>query len=266
MLPNDPMEDLNIQLKVFHNYQTEDFAEFALRFEDVENKLKSMLECSDLIYNTISNSPAEKYFLLILQHLVCMRDDMYTRPAYYKLIEGCVSQVVLHKNGCSPYFRATQQFQIDVELVIKRIEEMESKEVKEKLEDAEAQISIFKDILHYEQDIRSIEEKIANLNTEICENKITSSTPDTSKNVDLTLNNLHIIASPSPLLPTPHNRVNVPSSSPPPTPTTSLTVSLFSPLRPLLLLRHQRHFRHLFLFHLLVQHCELTTKKLIYGT
>lgn len=36
------------------------------------------------------------------------------RPAYYKLIEECISQIVLHKGGCDPDFRANRRFQIDV--------------------------------------------------------------------------------------------------------------------------------------------------------
>lgn len=40
------------------------------------------------------------------------------RPAYYKLIEECVSQIVLHRGGCDPDFRATRRFQIDVQPLI----------------------------------------------------------------------------------------------------------------------------------------------------
>ena len=59
----------------------------------------------------------------MLQHLVCIRDDAQTRPAYYKLIEECVSQIVLHKSGCDPDFRATQRFNIDVEPLIEQLVE-----------------------------------------------------------------------------------------------------------------------------------------------
>ena len=38
------------------------------------------------------------------------RDDAAIRPAYYKLVEECVSQIVLHKSGCDPDFRATQRW------------------------------------------------------------------------------------------------------------------------------------------------------------
>lgn len=40
------------------------------------------------------------------------------RPAYYKLVEECITQIVLHKNGYDPDFRATQRFNIDVQPLI----------------------------------------------------------------------------------------------------------------------------------------------------
>ena len=46
---------------------------------------------------------------------------MFFRPAYYKLIEECVSQIVLHKSGYDPDFRATKRFQIDVEPLIEHL-------------------------------------------------------------------------------------------------------------------------------------------------
>ena len=37
---------------------------------------------------------------------------------YYQLIEECVTQIVLHKNGVDPDFRRTKRFDIDVEPLI----------------------------------------------------------------------------------------------------------------------------------------------------
>ena len=42
----------------------------------------------------------------------------HCRPQYYKLIEECVSQIVLHKSGVDPDFRYTKRFEIDVEPLI----------------------------------------------------------------------------------------------------------------------------------------------------
>lgn len=71
-----------------------------------------------MLRNLTTDSPAEPYFLSILQHLLFIRDDVLIRPAYFKLIEECVTQIVLHKGGFDPDFSATKRFQIDVEPLI----------------------------------------------------------------------------------------------------------------------------------------------------
>lgn len=65
------------------------------------------------------------------------------RPAYYKLIEECVSQIVLHRSGCDPDFSATKRFQIDVQPLIDTLveksraeEEHRLIEMSQKLEEA----------------------------------------------------------------------------------------------------------------------------------
>jgi len=65
------------------------------------------------------------------------------RPAYYKLIEECISQIVLHRSGCDPDFSATKRFQIDVQPLIDTLveksraeEERRLVEVTQKLEEA----------------------------------------------------------------------------------------------------------------------------------
>ncbi|XP_023337546.1 protein diaphanous isoform X3 [Eurytemora carolleeae] len=120
-LEDENSEDLILQLKVFNDHKEEDFDEFAQRFDNIRLELDDVNECFELIKNLVLDSPAEPYFLSILQHLVCIRDDAQIRPAYYKLIEECVSQIVLHKSGCDPDFRATQRFNIDVEPLIEQL-------------------------------------------------------------------------------------------------------------------------------------------------
>ena len=96
-----------------------------------------------MIKNTVLDSSAEPFFLSILQHLLCIRDDIHIKPAYYKLIEECVSQIVLHKSGYDPDFRGTKRFHIDVEPLIDNLvarskmeDETTSKGVKKELEEA----------------------------------------------------------------------------------------------------------------------------------
>ena len=43
------------------------------------------------------------------------------RPQYFKLIDKCVSQIVLHKTGLDPDFHYTQKFQLDVDAIIGKI-------------------------------------------------------------------------------------------------------------------------------------------------
>ena len=122
-LENDKGEELQLQLKVFHEHKEEDFDEFAQRFDNIRLELDDVNECFELVKNLVMDSPAERYFLSILQHLVCIRDDALVRPAYYKLVEECVSQIILHKSGCDPDFRATKRFNIDVEPLIEQLVE-----------------------------------------------------------------------------------------------------------------------------------------------
>merc|ERR1719471_941823 len=95
--------------------------EFAQRFDNVRLELDDINECFELVKNMVMDTPAEPYFLSIFQHLLCIRDDVAIRPAYYKLIEECISQIVLHKSGCDPDFRATKRFQVDVEPLIEHL-------------------------------------------------------------------------------------------------------------------------------------------------
>ncbi len=124
-LETDTSEELQVQLKVFYDHRDEDFDEFAQRFDSIRLELDDINECFELIKNMVIDTPAEPYLLSIMQHLLCVRDDVSIRPAYYKLIEECVSQIVLHKSGCDPDFRATRRFQIDVEPLIEQLVEQQ---------------------------------------------------------------------------------------------------------------------------------------------
>merc|ERR1719341_2431983 len=122
-LENDRGEDLQTQLKIFQEHKEEDFDEFAQRFDNIRLELDDVNECFELVKNLVMDTQGEPYFLSILQHLVCIRDDALVRPAYYKLVEECVSQIILHKSGCDPDFRATKRFNIDVEPLIEQLVE-----------------------------------------------------------------------------------------------------------------------------------------------
>uniref|UniRef100_K1QG47 Diaphanous-like protein 2 n=1 Tax=Magallana gigas TaxID=29159 RepID=K1QG47_MAGGI len=65
----------------------------------------------------------ERCFLSILQHLLCVRDDFFVRTEYYRLIEECLTQIVLHKDGVDPDFKKTKRFDIKTEKFIDELGE-----------------------------------------------------------------------------------------------------------------------------------------------
>ncbi|XP_036140076.1 protein diaphanous isoform X2 [Monomorium pharaonis] len=143
MLEKDESEDLATHLKIFNDHKEEDYEEFVQRFDNVRLELDDVNDCFEVVKNMVMDTSAEPYFLSILQHLLFIRDDALVRPAYYKLIEECISQIVLHRSGCDPDFSATKRFQIDVQPLIDTLveksraeEERRLVEVSQKLEEA----------------------------------------------------------------------------------------------------------------------------------
>ncbi|CAL8263741.1 unnamed protein product [Lota lota] len=61
----------------------------------------------------VKDTGSETYFLSILQHLLLIRNDYYIRPQYYKILEECVSQVVLHRSGMDPDFGYSRRLDVD---------------------------------------------------------------------------------------------------------------------------------------------------------
>ncbi|XP_039307446.1 protein diaphanous isoform X3 [Solenopsis invicta] len=142
-LEKDESEDLATHLKIFNDHKEEDYEEFVQRFDNVRLELDDVNDCFEVIKNMVMDTSAEPYFLSILQHLLFIRDDALVRPAYYKMIEECISQIVLHRSGCDPDFSATKRFQIDVQPLIDTLveksraeEERRLVELTQKLEEA----------------------------------------------------------------------------------------------------------------------------------
>uniref|UniRef100_A0A5F8GSE5 Diaphanous related formin 3 n=1 Tax=Monodelphis domestica TaxID=13616 RepID=A0A5F8GSE5_MONDO len=96
-------ESLDIQLKVFDEHKEEDFIEFS-----------HPSEVYNMLWNTVKETRAEGYFLSILQHLLLIRNDYYIRPQYFKLIDACISQIVLHRDGTDPDFTYRKKLDIDL--------------------------------------------------------------------------------------------------------------------------------------------------------
>ncbi|CAB1325290.1 unnamed protein product [Coregonus sp. 'balchen'] len=81
-------EELRVQLSVFDEQAEDDSEELQARLNDI-------------VMNTVKDSKAETHFL----------------PQYYKLIDECIAQIVLHRNGADPDFKC-RNLSLDVEGLI----------------------------------------------------------------------------------------------------------------------------------------------------
>ncbi|XP_070602999.1 protein diaphanous homolog 1 isoform X2 [Erythrolamprus reginae] len=110
-------EELKLQLQVFEEYGEEDSGELRGRLEDIRIEMDDFNEIFQILLNTVKDSKAEQHFLSILQHFLLIRNDYEARPQYFKLIEECISQIVLFRNGADPDFKR-KRFDFNVEALI----------------------------------------------------------------------------------------------------------------------------------------------------
>ncbi|XP_029282034.1 protein diaphanous homolog 3-like isoform X2 [Cottoperca gobio] len=106
-------EALDIQLKVFEEHKEEDMMEFSHRLEDIKSELDDVGDVFSIVQSMVKDSNAEPYLLSILQHLMLIRNDYLVRPQYFKIIEECVSQIVLHRSGTDPDFSYRKRLDVD---------------------------------------------------------------------------------------------------------------------------------------------------------
>ncbi|KAJ8252936.1 hypothetical protein GJAV_G00207320 [Gymnothorax javanicus] len=189
-------EALDIQLRVHEEHREEDLMEFSHRLEDIRSELEypsplfprgpgrsdhkhscmsSLTELTDasdvfgMLMSVVKNTAAEGHFLSILQHLLLIRNDYFVRPQYFRVIEECVSQIVLHRSGTDPDFSYRKRLDVDFSHLIdvcvdkSRVDEFEQRasELSQKFEEEfllrqEAQTQLVKK-----------DEKIAELEAEL---------------------------------------------------------------------------------------------------
>ncbi|XP_062869378.1 protein diaphanous homolog 3 isoform X2 [Trichomycterus rosablanca] len=106
-------EALDIQLKVFEEHREEDMIEFSHRLEDIKSEFDDVGDVFNVVYSLVKDTAAEVHFLSILQHLMLIRNDYFVRPQYFKIIEECVSQIVLHRSGTDPDFSYRKRLDVD---------------------------------------------------------------------------------------------------------------------------------------------------------
>uniref|UniRef100_A0A8C6RF36 Diaphanous related formin 3 n=1 Tax=Nannospalax galili TaxID=1026970 RepID=A0A8C6RF36_NANGA len=107
-------DGLDIQLKVFDEHKEEDLIEFSHHLEDVKAELDEASDVYSMVWDTVKETRAEGYFVSILQHLLLIRNDYFIRQQYFKLIDECVSQIVLHKDGVDPDFTYRKRLDLDL--------------------------------------------------------------------------------------------------------------------------------------------------------
>ncbi|KAG3292928.1 diaphanous related formin 3, transcript variant X4 [Ictidomys tridecemlineatus] len=126
-------DGLDIQLKVFDEHKEEDLIEFSHRLEDIRAELDEASDVYNMVWNTVKETRAEGYFISILQHLLLIRNDYFIRQQYFKLIDECVSQIVLHKDGMDPDFTYRKRLDLDLSQFVDvcidqaKVEEFEEK-------------------------------------------------------------------------------------------------------------------------------------------
>ncbi|KAM8733592.1 protein diaphanous homolog 1 [Acanthopagrus schlegelii] len=98
-------EELRVQLTVFDEQAEDDSEDLKARLDDIRIEMDDVREVFDIVVNTVKDSKAESHFLSLMQHLLLIRNDYLARPQYYKLIDECIAQIVLHRNGADPDFK-----------------------------------------------------------------------------------------------------------------------------------------------------------------
>ncbi|XP_053894945.1 protein diaphanous homolog 2 isoform X2 [Malaclemys terrapin pileata] len=162
-------EELDIQLKVFDENKEDDLIELSHRLNDIRAEMDDMNEVYHLLYNMLKDTASENYFLSILQHLLLVRNDYYVRTQYYKIIEECISQIVLHCSGMDPDFKCRGRLDVDFTHLIDacvdkaKVEESEQKaaEFSKKFDEE------FTARQEAQAELQKREEKIKELETEI---------------------------------------------------------------------------------------------------
>ncbi|XP_032260388.1 protein diaphanous homolog 1 isoform X1 [Phoca vitulina] len=171
-------DDMRVQLNVFDEQGEEDSYDLKGRLDDIRMEMDDFSDVFQILLNTVKDSKAEPHFLSILQHLLLVRNDYEARPQYYKLIEECISQIVLHKNGADPDFKC-RHLQIDIEGLIDqmidktKVEKSEAKatELEKKLDSEltarhELQVEMKKMESDFEQKLQDLQGEKDALNSE----------------------------------------------------------------------------------------------------
>ncbi|TRY83826.1 hypothetical protein DNTS_031966 [Danionella cerebrum] len=163
-------EGLKVQLAVFDEQADEDSEDLRSRLDDIRIEMEYPFRKAScrILMNTVKDSKAESSFLSLLQHLLLVRNDYTARPQYYKLIDECAAQIVLHRNGCDPDFKC-RKIPLDVSHLIDNmvdqtkveVSEAKATEMGKKFETEltarqELQVELKKTVMDYDQKLQEL--------------------------------------------------------------------------------------------------------------
>ncbi|KAM7540490.1 hypothetical protein Aperf_G00000037484 [Anoplocephala perfoliata] len=96
----DKSTDPNVinHVGIYRRFAEADNIDLCERFDVARADLSDMEQVYQLLQRSVVNTPSEKIFLSILQHLLFIRDEPY-RLHYYNLLNEIVAQVVLQTDG-----------------------------------------------------------------------------------------------------------------------------------------------------------------------
>uniref|UniRef100_A0A5F9DVH8 Diaphanous related formin 3 n=1 Tax=Oryctolagus cuniculus TaxID=9986 RepID=A0A5F9DVH8_RABIT len=229
-------DGLDIQLKVFDEHKEEDLIEFSHRLEDIRAELDDAHDVYNMLWNTVKETEAEGYFISILQHLLLIRNDYFIRQQYFRLIDECVSQIVLHRDGMDPDFTYRKRLDlnlsqfVDVCIDQAKLEEFEEKasELTKKFEKE------FTDHQETQAQLQKKEAKINELQAELQAFKSQFGALPADKSIPLTSKEAgsgHPAPPPAPPLPS-CGGVPPPPPPPPPPPLPGMPMPLGGPVPP----------------------------------
>ncbi|XP_045334370.1 protein diaphanous homolog 3 isoform X1 [Leopardus geoffroyi] len=230
-------DGLDIQLKVFDEHKEEDLLELSHRLEEIRAELDEAYDIYNMVWNTVKETRAEGYFISILQHLLLIRNDYFIRQQYFKLIDECVSQIVLHRDGMDPDFSYRKRLDLDLSQFVDacvdqaKLEEFEEKasELYKKFEKE------FTDHQETQAQLQKKEAKINELQAELqaFKSQFGALPADTSNSSPLAEENGSGLPALAPSLPPPScGGVPPPPPPPPPPPLPGMPLPFGGPVPP----------------------------------
>ncbi|KAK6743320.1 hypothetical protein RB195_010528 [Necator americanus] len=156
----------------FTSIQDDDFNELVSRFETLRGEYETLGGCFELLVSTSANTAVEPVLLSILQHFMLIPEDVSIRLSYFRLIENCVSEIVLHKNGVDPDFDSQFRFETPVNEIIDQLQDAEfsrklEQAVQAKQEAVAKQMQYWQKLDEFRKEATLLRKHIANPNEPI---------------------------------------------------------------------------------------------------